>query len=328
MEWHLVIKYFKGECDNSEKDEVESWRNTSEENLKTFTNLKKIWAAAEKGPESIDPDFEKAWENIQSKTDIKERFAKRRTVKVPLKQFLKVAAVLLVIVGVGTVAQKIFLDKTPLRTESTASVGKKEVLLPDGTTIYLNRNSQVTFPEKFNGKTREVKLEGEAFFHVAKDREHPFIVHAHGSVIKVLGTSFNIKAKNSSQVLVSVLTGKVAFSPEKDNSQMIHLEKGECGQYDIQTQQLSKSLLTDENFLAWKTGILNFNNSTLGEAVKVLSAYYSKPIEVQPSLKNRVITVSFDNQPLNEALKILEITLDIKIDNNSERVLLEAQANN
>jgi transmembrane sensor len=200
--------------------------------------------------------------------------------------------------------------------------------LTDGTTVYLNQSSKFYYPGKFRNKTREIQLIGEAFFKVAKDKKHPFIVHACGAVIKVLGTSFNIKAKDSSSVYVAVLSGKVSLSSEKDVSKTIQLEKGEIGIYNIKTKQLDKSKYTDVNFLAWETGILKFNNQPLGEITKVLSDYYSRKIEVEPSMYNRLITVSFDKQPLDEALKILEITLDIKVDINANRILLKTSGNN
>ena len=308
MEWHLIIKYFRNECDIAERQDVESWINISEENRKIFINLKEIWETAEKAPDNINPDFEKAWGNIQQKTGLQEKQTKQETKRISLKQILKVAAVILIIIGFGTLIQ-LYTTKSIIQIESTASTDKKEILLADGTTIFLNQNSKITFPKKFSGTTREIQREGEAFFNVAKDSKHPFIIHAQGTEVKVLGTSFNIRANDPSQVLVSVLTGKVAFRSENINNQSIYLEKGDCGRYNLQTQQFSKSQFSDENFMAWKTGILNFNNTTLNEAIQVLSEYYSKPFEVEPILQHRQITVSFDNQPLEEVLKILEIKI-------------------
>ena len=325
MELDQLIKYLKKECNEAERNTIKDWIKASDENKKTYGGIKQVWEDSGKVPDSIDPDFEKAWDNIKSNTGI-TGLPKKSPNKVFIKQFIKVAAVLLFLVGIGAVLNKVFLSDIEIRTETSAGIVGKEVNLPDGSTIYLNRNSEVSFPEKFKGATREVELSGEAFFSISKDKNHPFMVHTNGTVVKVLGTSFNIKADNSSHVLVSVVTGKVAFSPEGDETQLLHLEKGQCGSYDKVNRQLIKSDLSDENFLSWKTGVLNFNDSSLGETVKVLSGYYSKTIEVAPSLKNRLVTVSFDNQALDEVLKILEITFRIEVEESAEKILLKPQS--
>jgi transmembrane sensor len=328
MEHYQLIKYFENKCSPTEAEEIETWLKTSAENEKLFQNVKKIWEAAEKAPNTIHLDYKKAWEKIQSKAGIAYKQAKQIPMKVSFKQLLRIAAILIILIGLGSLIRMIYFGKPDLITETNHNQTQKELHLSDGTTVILNRNSQLTYPEHFDQKTREIELEGEAFFKVAKDSLHPFIVHADGTTIRVLGTSFNIKAKDSVQVVVSVLEGKVAFKTESFDMNQIQLTKGERGIFEKRTKKLNKIQITDENYLSWKTGILSFNNQKLGEAVKVLSEYYSKTIDVQPELSERMITVTFNNQPLNEVLEILEITLHIKIDSKPERILLKTPNNN
>ena len=310
-EYQVIIKYLWDECENSERFEIEAWINASKENKKLFDELKNSWEVAGKSVELFNPDFEKAWKNIQLQTGIKNREAKKINLRPTVSQLLKIAALIVIILGIGIVVKVSIFNKPALKFETSLRNCKKELHLADGTVIFLNRNSKVSFPEKFSGE-REVSLEGEAFFKVAKDKAHPFIVNAGGTITKVLGTSFNIKVKNSGQVFVSVLTGKVAFRNVKEKSQSLYLIKGDQGKFDPNSEVLVKSHYSDENFLSWQTGIIRFNNQLLGEAVKVLSDYYSKTIETDASLKDRPITVTFNNLPLDEALKIIEITLNVK----------------
>ncbi len=328
MELHQIIKYFGNDCNDSEKIEIEDWKNASIENLKLFNKLKKIWDTSDKVPEIINPDFENAWKKIQLGTGIKGYKQKQISLRIDFMLVLKIAAVVIVIIGLGFFINKVYFNKPTIQMAETLSTVKKEICLSDGTTVYLNHYSKIYFPEKFKSKTREINLEGEAFFKVAKDSRHPFIVHASGTLIKVLGTSFNIKTKDSSRVTVSVLTGKVVFGFEKNKTKLIQLGKGDRGTFDIKTQQIIKSKYKNENFLAWKTGILQFNNQLLREAAKVLSDYYSINIEVDPALQNRIITVSFDNLPLEEVLKILELTMDIKIDKSADKIILKTSGIN
>jgi ferric-dicitrate binding protein FerR (iron transport regulator) len=320
-EYHLLIKYFRNECNNTEINEVEAWINASTENKKLFGELKNFWEVSGKSIDLLSPDFEKAWKNIQSQTGIKDREAEQIKLHPTIKRYLKIAALIIILLGIWIVIKVALFNEPTLKIETSLSNAKKEVHLADGTIIFLNRNSKVSFPEKF-ADTREVRLEGEAFFKVAKDKAHPFIVHAGGTITKVLGTSFNIKVKESGQVLVSVMTGKVTFQNKKNKSQFIHLIKGDQGKFDPGSEQLVKSHYSDENFLSWQTGIIRFNNQPLNEAVKVLSGYYSKNIEIDGSLKGRPITVTFDNLPLTEVLKILEITLNVKATAKNDSTIL------
>jgi transmembrane sensor len=321
MEWHQIIKYLKNKCSTSEREEFETWLNTSEENQELYSNLKEIWENAEKVPDEIQVDFKKAWEKIELKAGIADKPAKHIPMKVSYKLLLRLAAVLVILISLGTLIKKLYFDNQIIITESNLTETQKELHLSDGTIVFLNRNSQLTYPESFKKDTREIKLDGEAFFKVAKDSLHPFIVYAGGTTTKVLGTSFNINVKDSSKVIVSVLEGKVALASE---SNQLKITKGEQGTFNKKTKQLIKSQITDENYLSWKTGILSFNNQKLGEAIKVLSEYYSKTIEVHPELQDRMITVTFNNQPLSEVLEILKMTLSIKIDSKPERILLSA----
>ena len=325
IDLHQIIKYFGNNCTELEKEEIESWKNASDENLKVYERIKQIWEASDKATEFVRPDFEKAWKKIQLNTGIKDIRPKQRSLSISVNQVLKIAAAFLIIIGLYFVISKNYFEKPVFKIAQTSNSGKQEIQLSDGTTVFLNRNSKIYYPDKFINKTREIRLLGEAFFKVAKDRKHPFLIHTGDAVVKVLGTSFNIKCKDTSSVDVSVLSGKVSLSSEKNVSKSIQLMKGDVGIFNIKTQLLNKTKYSDENFLAWETGILKFNNQPLSEIVKVLSEYYSTKIEAAPSMQNRVITVAFDNQPLDEALKILEITLDVKIDINHDKILLQTR---
>jgi len=323
MELHQIIKYFGGDCSASEREEVETWVNVSEENQKQFMCLKEIWQASQRVPDAISPNFEKAWENIKVQTGIGERRYNPVLGKTAVRYFVRMAAIVLILLGIGVLVKTVFFSKPYLNIEYTQETGKKEVQLADGSLIMLNRNSRISFPDKFKSGIREVKLEGEAFFKIAKDPNHPFIVHANGTSIKVLGTSFNIRIIKDEMVQVSVLTGKVAFQSENGSSQMMHLAKGDQGIYNQITHKLSQQQYTDENFLAWETGIISFNNKPLVEAAKDLEAYYNKVIDVHPDLQNRRITVTFNNLPLNETLDILKLTLNIQVENLPGKIVFK-----
>lgn len=324
MELHQLIKYFGNDCSADEQQAIETWRASSPKNNALFLRLEKMWTASQNTPETLRPDFEKAWDNIQAKTGIRPKHVTRI---LGIRYLWRIAAIVIVLLGVGLLLRTVVFPKQILKVEGCNGPNKKEVHLADGSIVTLNRNSRVIYPSMFNGTTREITLEGEAFFKVAKDAAHPFIVHASGTRVRVLGTSFNIKIKGKEQVQVSVVTGKVAFQSDKNASSLVQLSKGEQASFDKLTENISKQPYTDENFMAWETGILTFRNAALIQVAKVMSESYSTSIEVDPSLQKRVITVTFNNQSLNEALEIMKITLNVDIQYSAGKIIMKPLEN-
>jgi hypothetical protein len=140
-------------------------------------------------------------------------------------------------------------ESAPLQ-ESIAQEKVLNYTLPDGTKVSLNRGSKISYPSTFEGQTREITLQGEAFFDVAHDAQHPFIIHAQGADIKVLGTSFNVNAY-SKQVKVWVKTGKVQV---KKSASVIQLLPGE--QAEVQGDDVVRSANVDANQAAYFLKVL------------------------------------------------------------------------
>lgn len=310
-------KYLSGDCNEDEKITVLSWIAESAENQKLFGELKEIWENSCKIANNIVVHPENAWENIKHETGIKEGTTKVVKFRPVFRTLLKYAAVLLIFVFAGFAIKLVLFQKPEIIIASTLNSSKQEIRLSDGTIVFMNRGSQLKYPEKFITKTREIELEGEAFFKVAKDSLHPFVIHAKGTVTKVLGTSFDINTKDPGKVRISVFSGKVAFQSEKYKEKLVKLVKGENGIFNVSDFSVTKQNAFNDNIIAWQTGILKFNNTDLNEAAKVLSEYYTKQIEVSPQLRNRTISVTLNNQTINKTIEIIELTLSIKADSAS-----------
>jgi transmembrane sensor len=183
---------------------------------------------------------------------------------------------------------------------------KDSLQLEDGSIVWLNKNSMILYPASFTGGERKVKLEGEAFFQVAGDKR-PFSVEANNTLTTVLGTTFNINS-TTEPISITVLSGKVAFSATQNK---VFLGKGE--QAESANGIVLKLSMTDPNSLAWKTGVLVFENKSLSEVVKTLEAYYNQTISLSPQIAKLSLTASFHNQALEEALKVIGITLNINV---------------
>jgi len=153
-----------------------------------------------------------------------------------------------------------------------------EVVLSDGTKVFLNAGSRLVYPEYFKGKTREVFLIGEAFFEVIHDQNHPFIVQLSDLRVKVLGTKFNISAYAAENVIETVLAeGKVVM--EKNNSSLferaIELNPEQLASFDRTTQETRVKAVNVNNYILWTKGILQFENTDLNRITKKLERFYN-----------------------------------------------------
>lgn len=203
--------------------------------------------------------------------------------------------------------------------------------LPDGTLVSLNSKTRVFYPEKFGRKTREVSIEGEAFFEVKPNKNKPFIIHAGKAQIKVLGTSFSVSAyPETKQVEVIVKTGKVQVmnttaGPAQTNE--LILVPGDKGTLVFSSNALQKTTNGDPNFIAWKTRNLTFKATSLLEVIRNLEKVYKVNISLaDPKLNELLLTAQFNNYPLDFILKVIENTFQIEVQEVNGQYFLKARS--
>ena len=202
--------------------------------------------------------------------------------------------------------------------------------LPDGTLVSLNNNTKIKYPKRFGSETREVSIEGEAFFEVKPNKNKPFIIHAGKAQIKVLGTSFNVSAYPDAKLVeVIVQTGEVQvlnkMTEAKQTNELI-LTPGDKGTLVYASNTLLKSINQDPNFLAWKTHNLIFKATSLREVIVNLEKVYKVNIRLaDPKLNKRLLTAQFNNDPLDFILKVIETArLNIEIQEANGQYILKA----
>ncbi len=191
-----------------------------------------------------------------------------------------------------------------------APLGKTlKVNLPDGSHIWLNAGSALSYPAAFKGGTREVVLrEGQAFFDIARDTTRPFIVHAKTLDITVLGTSFDVKAyENDTDIKVTVKTGKVGVQmrnkPGEPALMLLPAEQAVVAEKakKIQVNEISKPAIAP-----WKDNRMVFEDELLVEVLHALERKYNQHIVIEkPELSSEKITLTLDDQPVTDVLKVL-----------------------
>jgi ferric-dicitrate binding protein FerR (iron transport regulator) len=181
--------------------------------------------------------------------------------------------------------------------------------LADGTKIWLNAGSKLTYPETFRGEKREIKLEGEAFLDVAHDPAKAFIVHTGQVSTQVLGTSFNIKAyANERFIKVDVLSGKVGVvTPAgKAESTTTFLTPAEEVVFNKDGLSVTKNKQVDVNALSsWKDGELVFKNMALTEVLNTINRHFNVTVKADVNLVRCSITANFTNVSLENIMKII-----------------------
>jgi ferric-dicitrate binding protein FerR (iron transport regulator) len=333
MNYETIAAYLAGECTKTEKQEIERWRQENTENEQNFERWQVLWQASGKNRQNFKPDTAKAWQKINPANQPSAPFKEIHHNPQP-KLFdwvKKLAAILLLAIGLGWGLWELSrVMDTPAISwiEKTTAHTKNEVLLADGTKIWLNEQSKLRYPEQFNTNTREVFLEGEAFFEVAENSQKPFLIHTQGAVTRVLGTSFNVRSYIIEPTIeVNLVSGKVAFGlANKASDKNVTLKPSQKAVLNKATQVITISGTQDTNFLAWKTGTLVFQDATLRDALQAIEQYYKVKFAVADSpLLDCRFTGSFTKASLEDILQVFAFGSDISYQKKGNTYVLSGK---
>ena len=262
-------------------------------------------------------DVDKAWNKLYSRLNenglLKETPAIRRSFF--RSSYLRIAAVILLFLGLGSVLL-LMNNKGILGPNTIVATAENQknlqVTLPDGSTVSLNRNTELIYRENFGRHGRNVTLRGEAFFEITPDENNPFVIDAGKAKIKVIGTSFNVITSNpDSAVEVYVKTGKVMVSAAEGTNNMI-LDQGFIGKMDSKISE--KSFNNDPNYLAWKTGMLIYDGQTLEVVFRDLKKVYNMDIVANdPGILENTWTTNgpVDNQSPETIIRLICISFNL-----------------
>jgi ferric-dicitrate binding protein FerR (iron transport regulator) len=224
---------------------------------------------------------------------------------------------------------KIPVKTTLYNTLTTPRGGQYCVILPDGSTVWLNASTSLKYPTAFAGNERKVEIEGEAYFEIAKNEAMPFIVTAANSEIKVLGTHFNISAYSDDKVMkTTLLEGSVEFTVankagSRNETAAIKLQPGQQAQLDA-ANTLSVVEADTKEAVAWKNGFFIFNNEDIGNIMQKITRWYDVKVVYDVEDVNMHFTGNISrSQNVSEVLRLLELTetVHFKIEGKTITVL-------
>ena len=327
-DWDLIAKtVFDENPDISALDELIPDETERRELHKTVHQLETYF-------EQKKYPADRAWKNIESKIHPASVQHQIRSRKWYTNSAFKVAAAavfaaLILVSGYGLFHDQLGAAKLMEITATNEALNTFE--LPDGTLVSLNSDTRLIYPKHFGKNTREVTIEGEAFFEVKPDKSKPFIIHAGKAQVKVLGTSFNVSAyPQTKMVEVIVASGEVQVvnkALETIHATEVILNPGDKGTLVYSSNSLQKTTNQDPNFLAWKTHQLFFKASPLGEVVRNLEKVYKVNISLADTRLNELLlTAQFNDYPLDFILKVIETTLNIETKKVNGQYILKARS--
>jgi transmembrane sensor len=322
----LIGKYLAQEASAEERLTVEKWLIEDEGNLRYFNHLKTIFerAATVKDLPNFDTDI--AWNKLKHKIHQQQKDNIRTLKPDTFGFFWRVAASVILVAGIGYFT---YLTLRPAPIQPVELVSKTQTradTLPDGSDVFLNKQSHLAYSFDNKKKTHKVKLKGEAYFAIRHEEEKTFIVDVEGVFIRDIGTAFNVKAyPDSATIEVLVEEGEVIFYTEDNKG--ISLKAGEKGVYNKLTKTF-EALKPEPNITSYKSKQFVFNNAMLGAIVQQLNFIYEKQIVIDDHLKNCPLTVSFSNEEIDEIASVIAETLALTVKNAEGTITLEGKGCN
>jgi ferric-dicitrate binding protein FerR (iron transport regulator) len=335
--WNKIARYVSGNISAKEKKNIEEKMNSDEVFKNTVKEAQQAWDLSVQQQKKWNTN--KAWQQVQKKlTDngtpgtidrsLSPKPTRNRNTGFSFDYMARVAAIVLVVAITSIIfyqsnegnGSKQVSQKQP-KVLVTEKGEQKSFLLSDGTKITLAPDSRISLPKEYQTGLREVTLEGEAFFDVTTNPDHPFKVHVGETITEVLGTQFNIISYPQDQsVKVVVVEGSVGLRAKNTDEQLL-LKPGELGSYTSDHKLTSKKV--DVNtYTGWKNGQLIFEDQPLNEVVTRLERWYDLSFVINDSaIEKRKLTATFARrQPLREVLDAMALSLDITYTRNDASV--------
>ncbi|MEP0369093.1 MAG: FecR domain-containing protein [Cyclobacteriaceae bacterium] len=318
----LIFKYLNKTLTQKESEQLQRWLELDAENRMTLSKLSSFY----RNNESKLPVLKQVvWNEINEKLGDSGATLENKGFRT-WNTLLKIAAVFLLISTSTFLVYQFTKESNQQQVVAFKTISKEAPLgskvttkLPDGSIVTLNSGSKISFPEQFQGDSREVSLTGEAFFEVEHNPNKPFFVKMNGDVVRVLGTSFNIRSyPEDSAVYVSVATGRVSYSiPSGDE---VVLEPDRMATYIPNEGSLTTGKVDKLRAFGWKDKVLYFNDVTFDKVIIELERWYGIDIDYTEGLDLQgTYTEKFTNPTLPEVLHSLsfvyrfQFTIDGKI---------------
>lgn len=312
----LIANYLTEGLDKNALDELKTWIAASAENQQYFIRQREIWFSAVSREAASVYDKDKAFENFRNRVESQKEIQSTSRRGFSLSALWRYAAVVAIIIAVGCISYwqgEVNVKDTFADISLEAPLGSKTKLyLPDGTLVWLNAGSRMTYSQGFGVDNRKVELEGEGYFEVKRNEKIPFFVKTKDLQLQVLGTKFNFRDyPEDHEVVVSLLEGKVGLNNLLREEKEAVLSPDERAVLNKANGLLTVESVTASNASQWTDGYLFFDEELLPDIAKELERSYNVKIHIaNDSLKTFRFYGNFvrREQNIQEVLEALAST--------------------
>ena len=311
MNKETLYKFFEGNASFEEEVAVKQWMEESTENRQSFLKERKLFdAMLLLGNEKVIKAGKKRYSiNLSS----------LRT------ELIKIAAVIAITLGGSYLYHQYSFEKELMATNTISVPAGQRINMPltDGTNVWLNARTSLTYPVKFSKKNRQVILDGEAYFEVAKDKTKPFIVQTNKYNVEVLGTKFDVNAySETGEFETTLMSGSVRVASTSDPAQKLTLKPN--NKVYLQDGELHVSVVDDFNPYRWKEGLICFKNESFTSIMKDFEKYYGLTIQVRnKEVLKYVYTGKFrQTDGIDYALRVLQKDIKFSYQRDDENQII------
>ena len=305
MEKELLYRFFKGETTPEENYAIKEWYEDSIENKKQFFHERKMFDAIIL---------------LSTKQKISAVQPRKRILRISY-QLVRIACMLILTIGITLYFVSIEKEEiaAPLQAIHVPSGQRVNVVLPDGSNVWLNANTTIHYPSIFAKNQRVVRINGEGYFTVKENKEVPFIVETDKCKLEVLGTEFNVNAYSADKEMeVALMTGSVRVTSNTIDEKSIVLAPNQKLSLQ-QSGDFNLSTIDDDNIYKWIDGLICFQNQSFSQIMKTLEKYYNTQIVIENDALNQYhFTGKFRHvDGLEYVLKVLQRNINFKYENDT-----------
>jgi ferric-dicitrate binding protein FerR (iron transport regulator) len=318
---NIIVKDQRGQATAEDLALLNQWLSADPANKQEYDELVLAWQESGRLMAGQTFDTSAAWNKIAAQTgagNTKETPVRhlQSTSFLYRKRWMLAAAVIALFIIGGYLWSNYRTNWQELVADNNQTLR-----LPDGSTVQLRKGATIQYPLTFEDAERMVHLTGEAFFEIQRNEHQPFIINTSHAAVKVLGTSFLVNTTKETDEVI-VVTGRVSVTSTTTSGTQVQLTAGE--RTILQNDEFRQNQVTNANYIAWNTGLLDFKNAPLQQVLEDMQDYYEVPITLdnqhQEAISAINVTVRFDHQPLEQALEEIRLITGLSMKKEANKV--------
>jgi len=304
----LMIAYCEGSISNADSQKLQLWRDAHVHHDQFFRSFESTWTREQSGYSNFQPNVERALSRVH------QRMARR----LMRRRFSQVAATVMLMLGLW---QFFSLINTETSYQQVMALQQTVLYLPDSTRVTLAKGACLDYPFQFDSDERAVKLTGKAFFDVQRNEQKPFVITTTNARTRVLGTQFTLLSTKEGKEEIYLDEGSVVFTKKGWFAEDLILQPGEKA--TLIDGALVKSSQENKNASAWATRKLRFVNTPLSQLIQEMEVFYGVSIQLQTDRTGHLrFTGTLSHATAEEALRVVALTLQLKLTRNSQTLTL------